>query len=147
MSAQATPKIEALEVSRVFAAPRERVFRAWTEAAELSRWFGPSPDYKTVVPELDLRVGGKYRLEVHHKEGNIHRISGVYREIKAPEKLVFTWIWEAPGAEDTLVTLDFRDLGGSTEVKVTHVGFTNVETRDRHRQGWAGGLENLSKAL
>ena len=147
MSAQATPKIEALELSRVFAAPRERVFRAWTEAAELSRWFGPSPDYKTVVPELDLRVGGKYRLEVHHKGGNIHRISGVYREIKAPEKLVFTWIWEAPGVEDTLVTLEFKDMGGSTEVKVTHVGFTNVEDRDRHRQGWAGGLENLSKAL
>ena len=152
MSTQATtpkidaPKIDALEVSRVFAAPRERVFRAWSSAAELSRWFGPTPEHRTVVPEFEFRVGGRYRMEFHCK-GKVNIVSGVYRENQEPEKLVFTWIWDQPGAAETLVTLTFRDLGASTEVTVTHVGFTSVEERESHRQGWTGGLENLSKAI
>src|ERR1700675_532832 len=106
-----------LQMRRTFAAPRQRVFRAWTDAKELARWFAPSPDYSTVVPELDLRVGGKYRLEIHHKGGNVHRVGGTYREIQPPEKLVFTWRPDGdPWPEDSLVTVEFHDLGNSTEV-------------------------------
>lgn len=142
----ATPKIEALEVSRVIAAPRERVFRAWTDATELSRWFGPTGDHKTEVPELDLRVGGKYRFEIHFKDA-INRVSGVYREIAPPEKLVFTWLWDRPEAPETLVTVTFRDIKGSTEVVVTHSGFIEEQDRDAHRNGWLGALEKFSKTV
>jgi uncharacterized protein YndB with AHSA1/START domain len=88
-----------LKLRRTFQAPRERVFRAWTDPHELGRWFAPSEDYHAQVPVLELRVGGKYAIDVHHKDGNIHRVSGTYREITPPEKLVFTWRWERdPGA-------------------------------------------------
>lgn len=145
-TAAAIPQIEALEVSRVIAAPRERVFRAWTEAAELSRWFGPTSDHKTEVPELDLRVGGKYRFEIHNKDV-INRVGGVYREIHPPEKLVFTWKWDRPEAPETLVSVTFRDIKGSTEVVVTHSGFTEEQDREAHRHGWLGALEKFSKAV
>ena len=135
-----------LQMKRTFAAPRQRVFRAWTEAAELARWFAPSAEYSTVVPELDLRVGGKYRLEIHHKGGNVHRVGGVYREIQPPEKLVFTWRWDAdPRLEDTVVTVEFHDLGSPTEITLTHELLPNLEERDKHAHGWNGCLEQLGK--
>lgn len=137
-----------LQMKRTFAAPRQRVFRAWTEANELARWFAPSSDYTTVVPELDLRVGGKYRLEIHHKGGNVHRIAGAYREILPPEKLVFTWEWEGdPSPESSVVTVEFHDMGKSTEVILTHEQLPSVEERDKHAHGWTGCLEQLDKFL
>jgi uncharacterized protein YndB with AHSA1/START domain len=145
--AQSSPETT-LQVKRTFASPREMVFRAWTEPAELARWFAPSDDYSTIVPELDLRVGGKYRLEMHHKKGNVHKLAGTYREIKPPEKVVFTWKWEQdPSALETLVTVEFRDLGKSTEITVTHEQFPNAVERDKHNQGWTGCLERLGKIL
>jgi len=137
-----------LQMKRTFAAPRQRVFRAWTDAAELARWFAPSADYHVVVPELDLRVGGKYRLEMHHKGGNVHRIGGMYQEIHPPEKIVFTWELHS-GADpvDTLVTIEFHDMGNSTEVILTHERLPSVEERDKHAQGWTGCLEQLAKFL
>ena len=83
-----------LKLRRTFQAPRERVFRAWTDPIELGRWFAPSEEYSAIVPVLELQVGGKYCVEMHHKGGNIHRVSGTYREIKPPEKIAFTWLWE-----------------------------------------------------
>jgi uncharacterized protein YndB with AHSA1/START domain len=144
---QSSPET-ALQMKRTFAAPRQRVFRAWTDAGELARWFGPSSDYSAVVPELDLRVGGKYRLEMHHKGGNVSRVGGTYREVQPPEKVVFTWRWDGDTRpEESLVTIEFHDLGNSTEVILTHEQFSNLEDRDKHAQGWTGCLEQLNKFL
>ena len=135
-----------LKVRRTFPAPRARVFRAWTDPKELALWFAPSVEYSTKVPELDLKVGGKYRVEMHHKGGNINRVGGTYREINPPEKLVFTWRWENdPTAHESLVTVEFLDLGTSTEVLLTHVQLPNVEQREKHAQGWNGCLEQLGR--
>jgi uncharacterized protein YndB with AHSA1/START domain len=137
-----------LKVRRTFPAPRERVFRAWTDAKELARWFAPSAEYSTQVPELDLKVGGKYRVEMHHKGGNVHRVGGTYREIKPPEKIVFTWSWERdPAARDSLVTVEFRDLGASTEILLTHEQLPDAEQRGKHEQGWNGCLDQLAQYL
>jgi uncharacterized protein YndB with AHSA1/START domain len=137
-----------LQVKRTFAAPRERVFRAWTDRKEFARWFAPSADYTTVVTELDPRPGGKYNVEMTHKGGNVHKHGGVYREVKPPEKLVFTWNWQqAPDGSDTLVTVEFHDLGNSTEIVLTHERFPNAEAREKHNQGWTGCLDQLTKYL
>jgi len=137
-----------LQVGRVFAAPRERVFRAWTDRKQFAKWFGPSPDHTTVVTEFDLRPGGKYNVEITHKGGDVHKHGGVYREVKPPEKLVFTWNW-LNGADDsdTLVTLEFQDLGTSTVLVLTHERFPNAEIREQHSQGWTGCLDQLTKFL
>ena len=134
-----------LKVNRVFQAPRERVFRAWTVAKELARWFAPSAEYTTQVPELDLKVGGKYKVETHHKSGNVHTVWGTYREIRPPERIVFTWSWENdPGAIESLVTLEFLDLGPSTEILLTHEHLPSAEERQKHEHGWNGCLAQLA---
>jgi len=147
----ATPQSQpenSLSMKRTFAAPRDRVYRAWTDARQFALWFHPSTDYRTVITRLDLRVSGKYSVEMHHKEGNIHRIWGTYEEVRPPEKLVFTWRWSEDDAiADTLVTVLFTDLGGSTEVSLTHQRFASVEERDKHNQGWQGCLTQLEQYL
>jgi uncharacterized protein YndB with AHSA1/START domain len=124
------------------------VFRAWTDPVALARWFHVSDEYSTLVPELDLRVGGKYRVEMHHKGGNVHKLFGTYREIKPPEKVAFTWSWENdPNRGESLVTVEFLDLGASTEIKLTHELLPNAEERGKHEHGWTGCLEQLAKYL
>ena len=140
--------LAALQMKRTFQAPRERVFRAWTDARELALWFAPSPEYTTSVPELDLSVGGKYRIEIRHKGGNTHKVFGTYREITPPEKVSFTWSWENdPSANQSVVTLEFRDLGAATELLLSHELLPSAEERGKHEHGWNGCLEQLAKYL
>ena len=147
----ATPQTQpetSLQMKRTFAAPRERVYRAWTDAKQFALWFHPSTDYTTIITKLDLRVGGAYNLEMHHKGGNVHTVRGTYKEVRPPEKLVFTWRWQREdSAPETLVTVEFRDLGGSTEVSLTHQNFTNAEDREKHNHGWLGCMDQLQNYL
>jgi uncharacterized protein YndB with AHSA1/START domain len=99
-----------------------------------------------VVPELDLRVGGKYRVEMHHKGGAIHRLGGTYREIHPPEKLVYTWGWN-PDKPESVVTMKFRDLGNNTEIHILHQNLPDQEQRDKHNHGWLGCLIQLDQYL
>ena len=137
-----------LQIRRTFAAPRERVYRAWTDAKQFALWFYPTAEYTTIITQMDLRNGGAYKLEMHHKGGNVSKLAGTYKEVKPPEKLVFTWRWQQENAvPDTLVTVEFHDLGGSTEILLTHSNFTNAEDRDKHNEGWTGCFTLLETHL
>jgi uncharacterized protein YndB with AHSA1/START domain len=112
----------------------------------MRQWFFPAPDCTVEVPVLELRVGGKYQVEMHHANGNVHRLSGSDREIRPPEKLAFTWGWEQEtGASETLVTVEFHDLGESTEILQIHERFPNLEESEKHSHGWTGCLDQLAK--
>ena len=141
-----TPAI-ALRVSRTIDHPREKVFKAWTETESLAQWFAPSTDYRTVVTTLEPKLQGSYRIEMHHKDGNAHIIAGKYLEFSPPSKLVFTWVWEKPDAENTVVTIELKDKGGSTEMILTHEKFDTADSRDHHEQGWNNLLDRLANAL
>jgi uncharacterized protein YndB with AHSA1/START domain len=146
-TAQSQPETS-LQITRTFAAPRERVYRAWTDAKQFALWFHPTTDYSTVITEMNLRVGGSYKLEMHHKGGNIHTLAGKYQEIRPPEKLVFTWRWQHMDAvPESLVTVEFRELGSSTEVSITHQNLLDPEVRAKHNQGWVGCLGQLENYL
>lgn len=136
-----------LKIRRTFAAPREKVFRAWTEPEELKKWFGPSDEYSTPIAEVDLRVGGRYRIGMRSPGGDLHVAIGTYREVRSPEKLVYTWSWEGGQMGETLVTVEFHALGGSTEAVLTHEFFPSMEEREKHESGWNGCLSRLPKAL
>ena len=144
MVAPATPPIT-LNLRRTFSAPPERVFRAWTIPAELMKWWGPG-QYSAPQVEIDLRVGGRFRIAMKPPQGDIFYLGGQYREVQPPRRLVFTWQWEGDPVE-TLVTLDFMERGGMTELIVTHERFPNQEQCDRHKEGWSASLEKLPRAL
>jgi uncharacterized protein YndB with AHSA1/START domain len=117
------------------------------------RWFvEPHEDAEMRVVELDLRAGGRYRLE-----GTVRtrpwKIWGTYREVAPPSRLVYTWSWDndaelgEPAGEDTLVTVDFRERGEETEVVVTHERLATGKARDEHRAGWNECLERLGRVV
>jgi uncharacterized protein YndB with AHSA1/START domain len=140
----------ALRLTRTVAAPREKVFRAWTDPKTLSLWFAPSEKYVTRVPQLEAREGGRYRIEMT-LDGRPHRVSGTYREVRFPERLVFTWQWEnepdRSGSFDTVVRIEFHDRGGETELVLTHEGFVTETDREEHDKGWKGCLDRLGPAV
>ncbi len=144
---QPIPSAEAgdtrLELKRRFDAPRERVFRAWTDPQEITRWWGPK---QVTVPlcEVDLRVGGRFRSCMHHAGGDDNYLTCVYREIAPPARLVFTWTWEQGRFKDieTLVTLEFDEDGEGTILTLTHDRLPSREARDLHNQGWCSSLDD-----
>jgi uncharacterized protein YndB with AHSA1/START domain len=130
-----------LEVRRTIPAPRERVFDAWTQAKELNRWSAPSP--MTPKAEVDLRIGGRYRIVMRGPDGDDKIVGGVYRTIERPSKLVYTWKWEESPMPDSIVTVEFHDRGKSTDVVLRHEGLADAENRARHEHGWNACLDNL----
>jgi glutathione S-transferase len=142
------PQVAALRLEREFDAPPEEVFDAWTNPEVLTRWWAPTPSWDSPGCEVDLRVGGRYRLTMREGEGaQIHAVAGEYREIDRPRRLVYTWCWEAGSGMDpglvTLVTVDFIALGDRTRVVLEHAGLGSEESRTRHGAGWQGAMDNL----
>ena len=137
-----------LTVTRLIKAPRAKVFKAWTVPRELRKWWGPE-GYTCPSAEVDLRVGGRYRLGFQGEEGAPFHVGGVYREIVRPAKLVFSWRWESsePDGEETLVTVHFRDAVGGTEIEIIHEMFETAKSRNSHKQGWTSCFVKLEKHL
>lgn len=134
-----------LEIRRRIPAARERVFDAWTQAKELDRWSAPSP--MTARAEVDLRVGGRYRIVMRDRDGAERSVGGVYRVVERPSKLVYTWKWDESPMGDSIVTVEFLDRGKETEVILRHEGLADAGSRARHEHGWNGCLENLVDLL
>ena len=125
-------------------------FSPFTDPEQLVRWFSPSVDIGTEVLEHDLRVGGSYRLEFIFADGKGDTVRGAFRELEPPERLAFTWTWEAPDPHagiETLVTIVLREDGAETEVVVSHDRFPTNESRDRHEAGWATTFDRLETLL
>jgi uncharacterized protein YndB with AHSA1/START domain len=131
-----------LSITRKINAPAERCFQAWTEPEALKRWFGPSGT-EVLLAESDPRIGGHYRLVMRTPDGEEHDVSGVFREVEANRKLVFTWAWKTTPERMSLVTVEFTPEGASTALTLTHEQFLDEAARDRHRQGWTGALDKL----
>ena len=136
-----------LIMKRSFPAPRDKVFDAWTDPEMMKQWLAPV-GYSTPEAEADLRVGGRYRVVMKHDEkGATHTAVGEYREIKRPERLVFTWSWEEGDRHEMLITIELRDQGGSTEMVFKHERFASEESRTNHEQGWTSSFEKLAQCV
>lgn len=135
-----------LVVTRDIAAPRARVFAAWTDEQLAARWWAPR-DFTPLSCTIDLRLGGVWHRRMRAPDGTVMVKHGVYREIVPPERLVFTYMTEdADGAIDreTLVTVTFDDLGARTRLTLRHVAFASEEARLDHQGGWTGCLERCA---
>jgi len=139
-----------LQLNRNYRAARERIFRAWTESEQLKKWFAVAEGFTIPMAEVDLKVGGKYRLGMQPPgDDGVLIVAGVYRQILPFEKLVFTWRWETPNANEpeTLVTVEFYERNNVTEVVLKHELFTDTGHRERHREGWEGCLNQLERLI
>jgi len=140
------PKVAAkpsLTLKRRLNAPPAKVYAAWTDPAKLARWFGPGP-IDSVRAETDVRVGGRYRF-VMQVSGEVHDVSGAYREVVPNEKLVFTWAWRSTPERESLVTVLLKPDGDGTLLTLIHEQFFDEAARDRHQSGWTGALDKLEK--
>jgi uncharacterized protein YndB with AHSA1/START domain len=139
-----------LVITRLFDAPRELVFDAWTKAEHLQHWQGAPRGFTTTMERADIRTGGGFRILMHSSEGTEHRLEGSYREIVRPERLVFTHAWLDAGgksSQETLVTVTFAERDGKTEMTLRQSGFKSAESRDGHRMGWTSALDVLADYL
>lgn len=138
-----------LKLTRLFKAPRTRVFQAWTNPEDLKKWWQLGHGWKLTVAEVDLRVGGKYRIGLTSTENaSRHEVTGTFREISAPERLVYTWKIEDPGSnEESLVTVEFLERGHSTEMILRHDRLEVKDSRQNTYDGWLLVLDGLTRLL
>ncbi|HEV2696006.1 MAG TPA: SRPBCC domain-containing protein [Verrucomicrobiae bacterium] len=139
MKAEAKPELT-LQITRTFAAPRELVFKAWTNADMIKHWWG-CKEFPACHMEMDARTGGAWRGCLRSEAGGEIWLEGKFIEVTPPERLVFTFIRKsAPeiGIEpvDTRVTATFTEAGGKTLLQMRQEIFPSVELRDDHGSGW-----------
>ena len=143
------PAERTLLVERIFDAPRELVWRAWTDPRNAERWWGPK-GFEVVHLEMDVRPGGEWKKCMRRGDGLEAWRSGVFRAVEEPEKLTFTYRSDdqrgIPGFE-TLVTITLEDLDGRTRLTLRQAVFESVEARDSHQGGWTSAIERLGEYL
>jgi uncharacterized protein YndB with AHSA1/START domain len=138
-----------LTVTRVIDAPRALVFKAWTQAEHAARWWGPQ-GFTTESCQMDVRPGGSFRSSMRSPTGSIHTKHGVYREVTAPERLVFTFAWEDEAGNpmhETLITVTFEDVDSSTRLTLHQAFFESESLRDEHAAGWTSCLERFAEYM
>jgi uncharacterized protein YndB with AHSA1/START domain len=135
-------------------APQELAFKAWTSAEHIQQWMRPEPGMVVPCASMDLRVGGKFRIQMKTPEGEFFTAVGEFKEVKAPERLIYTWDWEKDGSGEkfgevegktSLITVEFLKRGERTEMVLMHSRLATVESRDSHAQGWGRIAESFAK--
>ncbi len=139
------PDDATLVVRRLLNAPPALAYEAWTLPEHIPHWMTPEPGMQIHSASMDVRVGGKFRIQMKMPDGEYFTAVGVFQEVTAPTRLVYTWDWEKDGSGDEfgevegkpgLITIEFLDRAGRTELILTHTRFATVESRDNHARGW-----------
>jgi uncharacterized protein YndB with AHSA1/START domain len=132
-------------ISRVIHAPCGRVYQAWTEPEQLAQWFSPE-EIECRSLSAEVRVGGSFRIHMVSKTGD-HIAAGVYKQIIPNQRLQFTWQWESYAMPESVVTVEFEDLGKTTRLTLVHEGFPDQEDADEHHQGWNSLVEKFARLI
>lgn len=136
-------------IRRRFAAPVETVFRAWTDPDALKHWWCPE-GWELAEIEIDLRPGGDYRIGMQRRgDARPVYVCGCFLEVQVPQKLVYTWRWvnAMPEISETRVTVQFREIAGTTEVLLVHENLPGISICLRHRSGWFSAWCRLEEML
>lgn len=138
-----------LTLQRTYPVAPEKVWRAWTDPEALKRWFGPGTVQEPVaVADLDVRVGGRFRIVFGGPKGDQHEAQGVYREVVPNKKLVFTWTWPRSTPErESLITIVFKAVASGTVLDFRHEQFFDESVRDAHLGGWTSTFLKLERLV
>lgn len=144
-----TTSDDTVEIRQLVDASVETVFEAWTEPEHVKKWWSPSETTTCTLCEIDLRVGGRYRLDMHDAaDQSTCKVNGQFREISPPNRLVYTWNAETHQGTVTnsLVTVEFYRKGRrQTEVVLRHSSLPDTPIRHGHRQTWEQMLTSFSE--
>jgi uncharacterized protein YndB with AHSA1/START domain len=140
-----------LVITRMFDAPRELVFKMWSDPSHLIHWMGPH-EYPAMKVDNDFRVGGKWRIGLRSVDSTEDLWqSGVYREIEEPRKLAFTFAWEGMKGgtppNETFVSIELEDVAGKTRMTFKQFLFDTVKNRDGHNYGWNSAFDRFDAYL
>jgi uncharacterized protein YndB with AHSA1/START domain len=138
--------MEILQIQRFVPAAPERVFDAWTNPLELKKWWGPK-DVRCLSAEVDLRIGGLYRIGNGLPDGTVLWIGGEFEVIERPHLLAYTWIIDSQAQSSERVTVRFEKRDQGTEVILVHERIPTPSLRDQHQNGWFGCLDGLTEFL
>jgi uncharacterized protein YndB with AHSA1/START domain len=133
-----------LVVRRRINATPEKLFAAWTQPTLLVQWWGPQ-GVACPAAEIDLRVGGSYRIANQFPDGRVVWIAGTFELIEPPHRLAYTWKLESQDGPSERVSVCFEAQGAATEVVVTHERIPDETTRKSHERGWIGCLDSLMR--
>jgi len=137
----------ALEISRRYDVPPERVWAAWTDPQALSRWFGPGQEGCVTEALLEVRPQGRYSIAFRTPDGEQHRVSGRYEEVEPPSRLSFTWAWQSTPERVSFVTVRIEPDGDGTLMHFRHDRFFDQAARDNHRRGWTVTFAKLDSCM
>jgi uncharacterized protein YndB with AHSA1/START domain len=141
-----TPAEREIRIERVFDAPRDRVFAVYTDPALIPEWWGPR-ETRTIVDEMDVRTGGRWRFIVRDANGTETAFRGAYREVTPPERIVQTFEWEPMAGHVSVETATFEDLGDRTKVTTISLFHTREERDGMLASGMEGGLKETYARL
>ena len=137
-----------LNIQRRYPVAPEKVWRAWTDPQALKQWWGPGGPEAVSVVQLDVRVGGRFRIVFGGARGDEHEVQGTYTEVVPNRKLAFTWTWPRTTPErESLVTIAFKPAGGGTELDFVHSQHFDEKVRDGHLRGWGEAFVKLDRFL
>jgi uncharacterized protein YndB with AHSA1/START domain len=139
------PTTPVLVVRRQIAVPRERVFEAWLDSESLAHWMRPGDSTHASVT-VDPRVGGGFRIVMEGSSHGCVEHTGEYIAIEPPSRLSFSWISKHTDQRPTVVTIEFFERGGGTELVLTHRGLPPREV-EGHRRGWTDIMRLLEAVL
>ena len=105
-----------LTLRRHYEVAPDKVWRAWTDPQALKLWFGPAEIVSVPVAEIDLRVGGRFRVVMLEANGERHEVGGIYREIVPNRKLVFSWAWHSTPERESRVTVLIEPAGRGSDL-------------------------------
>jgi len=147
MATITTPGEREIRIERVFDASRDKVFALYTDPALIPEWWGPR-DQTTIVDEMDVRTGGKWRFISRGPDGSESAFRGAYREVTPPERVVQTFEWEPMAGHVSVETATFEDLGdGRTKVTTVSVFHTTEERDGMLASGMERGLNETYQRL
>lgn len=145
----ATPAPDEIRITRVFDAPQQLVWDAWTSPAMLVHWFGCAT-FSTVDAEADVRVGGTWRVVMRAPDGTDFPAYGTYTAVRPIDHLAFTHQWEKqvvevnPAQHRTQVTVDLIAEGERTRLHFRQIGLVSEASRDSHIGGWCDSMDALA---
>ena len=134
-----------VQLSCHFNASPDRVFEAWTNPKQMTKWFHPDSTTYCHEADVDARLGGKFRIILTTKSGPIAAL-GEYLIFDRPNQLQMSWQWDFEGAEGFVsrLNIDIKPADSGSDFTLTHDRFVDEEARDNHQKGWSGCIEALA---